>query len=205
VIGELIEEAKSRDPKQSREWVVLVDGQDFQIDSIKKELKKNNFEAVIILDIIHVLEYLLRAAHRFFDEGSWECEYWVNKHLEQLLTQGGTKTAGSIRMSAAKVNLAERDFEVIEKSANYLSKRGKYTDYPRYLSKGYPIGTGVIEGACRYLIKDRMEITGARWRLAGAESILKLRSIVKNRDFDAYWIYHMKTKYEENYSSIFFK
>jgi len=69
------------------------------------------------------------------------------------------------------------------------------------LQKGYPIGTGVIEGACRYLIKDRMDITGARWGLDGAEAILKLRSINKSNDFEDYWKFHLKQEFERNYAS----
>lgn len=55
--------------------------------------------------------------------------------------------------------------------------------YNEYLKNGYPIATGIIEGACRYLVKDRMEITGARWGLKGAEAILKLRAIKISGDF----------------------
>ncbi len=50
---------------------------------------------------------------------------------------------------------------------------------------------GPIEGACRHLVKDRMDITGARWGLDGAEAILKLRAITTNGDFDEYWRYHL--------------
>ncbi len=74
-------------------------------------------------------------------------------------------------------------------------------DYNQYLKKGYPIGTGVIEVACRYLIKDRMDITGARWGLDGAESILKLRSILKSNDFDEYWKLHIDREFQRIYGS----
>ena len=62
--------------------------------------------------------------------------------------------------------------------------------YDEYLKKGLPIATGAIEGACRYLIKDRMDITGARWGLERAEAILKLRSIKSSDDFDDYWKFY---------------
>lgn len=68
------------------------------------------------------------------------------------------------------------------------------------MQKGYPIGTGVIEGTCRYLIKDRMDITGARWGLDGAE-ILKRRSINKSNDFEDYWKFHLEPEFDRNYAS----
>jgi hypothetical protein len=64
--------------------------------------------------------------------------------------------------------------------------------YDEYLAKGYPIGTGVVEAACGHLVKDRMEISGARWGIEGAEAILRLRSIVKSGDWDAYWNFYVE-------------
>ena len=71
--------------------------------------------------------------------------------------------------------------------------------YDRYLKSGYPIATGVIEGACRHLIKDRMDVTGARWSLEGAEAVLKLRSLVTSGDFDDYWTFHRSREFQRNY------
>ena len=77
--------------------------------------------------------------------------------------------------------------EAVDRCANYLLKNAGYLKYDTYLAKGFPIATGVIEGACRYLVKDRMEVTGARWSLAGAEAVLRLRALQASGDFDAYW------------------
>ena len=71
------------------------------------------------------------------------------------------------------------------------------------MAKGYPIATGVIEGACRYLVKDRMEITGARWGLEGGEAVLKLRALAINGDLDAYWEFHETQEYQRNYQAKF--
>ena len=204
VIDILIIQAKQRDPDQKKEWVVLVDGQDYQIEQIEAALKRHQVQATIILDIVHVIEYLWKAAHQFFKEGSWECERWVESKLEQILEKGGCKTAGSIRMSVAKRLKKEKDkSKVVEKTAAYIADRSIYTKYNYYLKKGYPIGTGVIEGACRYLVKDRMDITGARWGLTGAEAVLKLRSILKSQDFNEYWNYHIDQEYQRNYAAKF--
>jgi hypothetical protein len=204
VIEDLVTQAQKQDPKHKKEWVVLVDGQDAQINQIRAALKRAKSEAVIVLDIVHVIEYLWRAAHQFHKEGSQECEQWVEEKLKQVLAEGGKKTAGSIRMSAAK-RLSQAKQEVVESSAFYLAERDKYTNYRFYLQKGYPIGTGVIEGACRYLVKDRMDITGARWGLSGAESVLRLRSILKSNDLDAYWQYHVDQEYRRIHATKFAK
>ena len=203
VIDLLIVQAVKRDPEQKKEWVVLVDGQDYQLEQIKAALKRQQVQATIVLDIVHVIEYLWKAAHQFFEEGSWQCEQWVESKLQMILEKGGRKTAGSIRMSAAK-RLPKNQAKVVEKSAIYIANRAAYTNYSCYLKKGYPIGTGIIEGACRFLVKDRMDITGARWGLAGAEAVLKLRSILKSQDLDEYWNYHIDQEYQRNHIAKFY-
>ena len=105
-------------------------------------------------------------------------------------------------MSAAKL-LPEDKKKVVEKTANYVAERVAITNYCDYLKKGYPIGTGVIEGTCRFLVKDRMDITGARWGLAYAVAILKLRSILKSQDIDEYWNYHLLQEYQRNHVAKF--
>ena len=179
-----------------------LDGQNYQIDQIKAALQRQQVQATIVLDIVHVIEYLWKAAHQFFDEGSLSCERWVESKLQLILEKGGGKTAGSIRMSAAK-RLPKNKKEVVEKIANYLAERATYTNYCYYLKKGYPIGTGVIEGTCRFLVKDRMDITGARWGLTGAEAVLKLRSARKSQDIDEYWNYHLRQEYQRNHLAKF--
>jgi hypothetical protein len=79
--------------------------------------------------------------------------------------------------------------------------KADYLDYPTALSSGWPIATGVIEGACRHLVKDRMDITGARWGTNGAEAVLKLRAVRANNDFEEYWRYHLDRERERNHAS----
>lgn len=68
--------------------------------------------------------------------------------------------------------------------------------YDRALAAGWPIATGVIEGACRHLIADRLDISGARWGLDGAEAVLKLRAVFSNGDFNIYWPFHIAREHE---------
>lgn len=93
--------------------------------------------------------------------------------------------------------------EAADTSANYLLKySASMMQYQKYLNAGLPITTGVIEGACRHLIKDRLDITGARWGLDGAESILKLRSLRSSYDFDNYWEYHKAQELQRNHLTL---
>lgn len=91
--------------------------------------------------------------------------------------------------------------EPADRCADYLLKYAPMMQYHEYLDEGFPIATGVIEGACRHLIKDRLDITGARWSLRGAEAVLKLRSLKSSNDFDAYWHYHKAQELRRNHES----
>ena len=71
------------------------------------------------------------------------------------------------------------------------------------LDLGFPIATGVIEGACRHLVKDRMDITGAKWRLASAEAVLRLRALRSSNDFDDYWKFHEAREYQRNHQALY--
>ena len=86
-----------------------------------------------------------------------------------------------------------------KKIAAYLDAKAPYLDYPTALAAGWPISSGVIEGTCRHLVKDRMDITGARWGVSTAEAVLKLRALHANNDFDAYWTYHLQRERERNH------
>lgn len=87
----------------------------------------------------------------------------------------------------------------MDKCATYLLNKSPYLRYDRYLADGLPIATGVIEGACRHLVKDRMEITGAKWGLQGAEAVLRLRALRASKDFDEYWLFHEECEYKRNH------
>ena len=99
--------------------------------------------------------------------------------------------AAAIRRKATRLGLDGEKRGKADRAADYLLNKRRYLDYPAALDNGWPIATGVIEGACRHLVKDRMDLTGARWGLEGAEAILKLRALRSNGDFARYWRYHL--------------
>jgi len=188
VIEEAFLEALQRDPKQEREWVVLIDGLPHQIRLIEKVMKKLNVKATIVMDFVHVLEYLWKAAWCFFDKGDDDVEEWIAEKAVNILNGQCSQVAKGLRISATKQGIVDR--ENIDKCSDYLLNNKERLQYGQALKSGFPIASGVIEGACRHLINDRLDITGARWSLDGAESILKLRSMKSSGDFEAYWEFH---------------
>jgi hypothetical protein len=199
VIEEMFTEANRRDPNHRRKWVVLVDGQSVQLRQIRQVMKQQKIRAPIVLDFIHVLEYLWKAAYCFFEESSQEAEDWVKERALKILEGQASQVAAGIRRSSTKRNLNSKERENADKCSDYLLKYKSYLKYDKFLAAGYPIATGVIEGACRYLIKDRMDITGARWGLQGAEAVLKLRAIISCNDFEEYFQFHKRKECLRNY------
>ena len=191
VIKHVFEEADRRDPKHRRTWVALVDGNNHQIQRIKSEAKARNVKVTIIVDFVHVLEYLWNAAGCLYPNCDPSTSEWVHSQATRVLEGHARKVAGTIRRTATNAGLDPTRRKPADDAANYLTSKAPYLDYPTALREGWPIATGIIEGACRHLVKDRMDITGARWGLAGAETILKLRAIKANGDFDNYWHYHL--------------
>lgn len=201
VIAEMFDEAHGRDPAGTRPWVVLVDGQEHQLRLLRQEITRRSVAVTLILDLFHVLEYLWGAAFAFHTEGSAEAELWVRTQLRALLQGRASRVAAAMRRSATVHAFTASKRAAVDKCADYLLKYRDMLRYDQYLAAGYPIGTGVIEGACRYLVKDRMERTGARWSLQGAEAVLRLRALWTNGDFEQYWTFHLHRESERNYAS----
>jgi hypothetical protein len=135
-----------------------------------------------------VLEYVWKAAWCFYPEADPAAEAWVRHQALAVLDGKATQVAGVIRRKATTAGLDRARRKSADEAASYLTKKARYLDYPTALNNGWPIATGVIEGACRHIVAGRLDITGARWGLEGAEAILKLRALRSNKDFDAYWL-----------------
>ena len=152
--------------------------------------------------MVHVLEYLWKAAYCFCPEASREAEAWVTDPLRLLLTgHDPCQVVAGIRRSATRQGLLKTARLAADKCAFYLKNNRAYLGYAEALRQGFPIATGVIEGACRYVVKERMDRTGARSSLAGAEAVLRLRALVTNGDFDEYWRFHLQQARERNHRS----
>lgn len=203
VINSAFDEARLRDPQNQREWVMLVDGDPHQLKTIEAIAKQQAVAVTIVLDFIHVLEYIWKAAFCFFPSGSEAAEAWVQERALRILQGKASDVAAGIRRSATLQNLSPTARENADKCADYLLKYRQYLRYDDYLDKGYPIASGVIEGTCRHLVNDRMDLTGARWRLDRAEAVLRLRSLRASGDFDEYWQFHKLQEFQRNHVNKF--
>jgi hypothetical protein len=202
VIDDAFAEAARRDPEHRRRWVVLVDGNRDQLRRVQRAASKLGVEVTTVLDIVHVLEYLWRAAYAFHSEGTEAAEAWVEGRLLALLSgRTAGEIAKSLRLMIKSHKLDAQGAKPVERAARYLVKNTRLLHYDRALADGLPIATGVIEGACRYLVKDRMGRTGARWSLIGAEAVLRLRALRASGDFDDYWAFHLAKEHERTHQS----
>jgi len=201
VIAAIFDEAERRDPAHTRTWVALVDGNNHQISRIRAEARDREVTVTIVVDFVHVIEYLWKAAWCFFPAGEPAAETWVAGHATAILSGNASTVAAAIRRKATYHGLDPGKRAPADTCADYLLNKKTYLDYRNALAKGWPIATGVIEGACRHLVADRMDITGARWGLTNAEAILKLRALTSNGDFDDYWDFHLTQEQQRIHNS----
>ena len=201
VIAEQFEEADWRDRERLKSWVALVDGNKTQIAAYEREVKKRGVDLFLLVDIIHVIEYLWKAALALHAGARDDAERWVTEHLVALLEGDSRNVAAGLRRSATLRGLSGKEREAVDDSADYLRDYRPYLHYAEALAAGYPIATGVIEGACRHLVQDRMDITGARWCLACAVAVLWLRALQSRGDGEEYWLFHEQREYERNHAA----
>lgn len=199
VIRDAFDDARRRDPEKKRRWVVLVDGNRDQLRLVKMAARRIGVTITVIVDLIHVLEYLWKAAYAFHPDGSKDAESWVQQRLMWLLRGEHAKVRANLRRNANARDLDDAKRTPVRACLRYLRGARHYLAYDAALAAGLPIATGVIEGACRYLVKDRMEKTGARWSLKGAEAVLRLRALRASGDFNRYWALHLDREHARHH------
>jgi hypothetical protein len=198
-IAEMFDEADRRDRDRVRTAIALVDGDESQETAIYSEARRHQRSLTLVLDIIHVLHYLWLAGFALNGKDPHKTEAWVQRFLKKLLTGPVENVIADIQRSVAQRGLKGKQRKPVDTCLKYFERRKAMMDYPAFLAKGFPIATGVIEGACRHLIKDRLGITGARWGLQGAEAVLKLRALQSSGDWDDYWRFHEQQEARRNY------
>ena len=202
-IGKVFDEAGRRDPGRRRTWIALVDGDIYQIGLIQAQAAARGITVTTLVDFIHVLEYLWKAAWCFHQPRDPAMEDWVTAQALDILHGRVPAVITRIRQ-LAEDHPPEQGGEhakIIRKTLHYLDAKQPCLDYPAAPANGWPIATGVIEGACRHLAQDRMAITGARWGLPGAQAMLWLRAIHASGDLDGYWDYHIQQEHQRNHLS----
>src|SRR5262249_8612113 len=152
VVTAVFDQAEARDPTHARPWVVLVDGARHQLDLITDQARRRGITIHILIDLIHVLEYLWKAAwclHAADDPGA---EDWVAAHPPPIWTGHAHQAAQAIDQQATTAGLRCDQRVGADACVRYLTANAGFLRYDTALAAGWPIATGVIEGACRHLI-----------------------------------------------------
>lgn len=197
---EIINDGKERNKDNKRPWVVLMDGALGLWSLLLKML--TGLEYVGILDIIHVTEYLWKAGNSLHGENTTEGKQWVYEQLLSILRGGVDKVIKGLKQRISKGKLSKKKQRTLESVIRYFENHREWMKYDEYLRCGFPIGTGVVESTCSHTVKKRMEGSGRRWSIEGAESVLLLRSVYTSGDWDSYWQVHIRLERERIYGDI---
>jgi hypothetical protein len=204
----MIQHVQRRDPGGLKPLIALLDGDPALENTLKEQLAvyglQDRLEA-IILDIVHVSEYLWEVGTALYSEKGPGRVEWVEEKLYALLDGKVGYVIGGLRQMKTKNKrrLTKPQKKVLGKAITYLENHRHMMHYHVYLKKGYPISTGVIEGTCGSLVKDRMEQSGMRWSIAGAQAILKQRVVVKNDDWNDFWNFYINSERNRLYPTVY--
>jgi hypothetical protein len=197
----LADEVIHRNPHGSKPVIFLSEGEQALHDRQSEYLPE---KTVCILDLFHVLERLWKVAWCFFEEKTQKraAHQWVEERLQRLLEGKVDTVIRGLRYQATQRGLKGPQRKTVREAAAYFEGNRDRMKYDAYLAAGYPIGSGVVEGACRHLVKDRMERTGMRWLPSGAQAMLDLRATYLNGEWEAFWIFHVAQEDERLYGRI---
>ena len=198
-IGSAFDGGDRRDPYGIRQRVFLVDGNKQQLTAIADHAKARGLKVPVFIDFIHVSGYLGKAAAVLHPGDPQAAREWADGPRLRVLHGRAKAVAATLASVAAKARAknSRLDLTDVDKAVTYLTNNHMHMRYDKALAAGWPIATGMIEGACRFVIEDRFGITGARWSPDGADVILKLRALVVNDDLDDYMTYY-KQRYLED-------
>ncbi len=185
-----LKEAVSKRLKATQELVCILDGE----RGLWRLVHKYFPTAFFVLDIFHVSGTSYRSAHCFYEEKSPEARKFVTERLKMLLPGQVGRLIGGLKQIVSKRKLSKSRKYRLNRVIGYLERNKKHMRYDQSLEKGYPIGSGAIEGACRNLINDRLELTGMRWILQGAESVIRLRAVFIDKDWANFWRFRRESE-----------
>jgi hypothetical protein len=175
--------------------VALCDG----CEALQSRLATHFPQFTQVLDFIHADEYLWDVATSLLGEANDQRTPWMAEHTLQMLSGQTAQLITDFRERAQATTTTASQRAQLVKTANYFERNLPYMDYPTYLARGWPIASGVIEGACRHFVKDRCELSGMRWNQAGAENLLHLRAVAENDDWDAYHDFRKRQRHARLY------
>jgi hypothetical protein len=194
-ICRLARRAQQREDGHIQHRLALTDG----AEALQAQMQARLPTYTLVLDIIHATEYLWTAANAVLGEQHPERTPWVRGHLTALLGGQVATVISALETAAAAPALTPVQQKAILGTVGYYRRNAPFMRYDVYLAQGWPIGTGVVEGACGHLVKDRMEQAGMRWTKPGAQAVLDLRAVRLNHDWEAYWAFHRQRQHERLY------
>jgi hypothetical protein len=194
----LSDDVVRRNRGHRRPLVCLLDGERALWD------KRQEFfpHSIGVLDLYHVMEKLWLAAHAWHAEGSDAAETFVTVRLQMLLEGKVTQVIAGLRRRLQVHGLSKEKKRAVQNVIRYFKNNRAHMRYDEYMAAGYPIGSGVVEGACRHVVKDRMEQSGMRWTVPGAQALLDTRSVYLNGDWDEFMNYRIETEQAQLYGQM---
>jgi hypothetical protein len=192
MVGELYLRGRGK----NKPLVFLSDGQEALWEARAQWLPDGT---VGILDLLHVTPRLWKAGHVFHKEGSHGAEEFVRGRLLRVLQGKAAGVIRGFREMATKRGLTGTSKRALAEVCRYLEQNLPRMRYDEYLAAGYPIASGVVEGACRHLVKDRMERAGMHWTVPGAQAMLDVRSIYVSGHWEKYQGYRIECETDRLY------
>lgn len=205
-IDYLIGRLKKRDRLDTKPIIALMDGATGLDKAMIRALKEHDLQprlAAMILDIIHVSEYLWKAANALHGETGPARLQWIQEKLRDILESKVGRVIGGLKQIITKKRRNTTTSRTLQQVVTYLKNHRHMMDYQTYLQKGYLISTGLVESACGSLVRDRMEQSGMRWTINGAKSILALRAVKKNGDWEHFWQTYIATQTQKTYADSY--
>jgi hypothetical protein len=185
-IADVAAEMARRDPDHRHTWVIVTDGE----RALQRRVATTFGDVTLVLDLLHVLEKLWKAAYVFHPEGSPEAAAFVRDRAQRILNGQVSQVVKGLRQMVTKRKLTGAKAKSLLNVAAYYYANRHRMRYDVYLNNGWPIASGSVEGACKNLIRDRFERSGMRWTADTAEAMLKLRAVHLSGDAEAYWEWH---------------
>ena len=196
-IERLAQRVAQREGQHVQDRVALTDGS----EPLQNRVLEQFSRFTLVLDIIHASEYLWDAANALLGETHPDRNDWVSDRLLHILSGQTTTVIQDLETLAQDESLSSAQRRALNTTIGYYRRNLSYMRYDHYLQKGWPIGTGVVEGACGHLVKDRMEQSGMRWTKQGAQALLDLRAVRLNDDWDDYQCFHRQRQHQRLYGA----
>jgi len=197
IFGWMAKEGNERNPKREKPEILLMDGQESLWKAGEKYL--DGKDVVEILDLIHATSYVWKAANLFHNSKSKDAAIFAKKRIKRILDGEVESVIQGLRRMGTMEKLRGKKLKKLEKVCTYFQNNKHRMRYDAYLEGGYPVASGVIEGACKNYVKDRMERSGMSWVLTGAQSMLELRSVFLGGYWDEFMKFYMEKQLNRLY------